>query len=362
MQQGSLYNTLAAVAGASPGQYRGAETIADFGDVEREFAALRDGCGVFDLGWRSKFVVTGDDRVRWINGMVTNNIRDLELGHGAYCFLLNAQGRILGDLYCFNRGQYMLIETDAAQAQNLRELLERYIIMDDVKLTDISPRLVSIGLQGPRAAEVLREAGIAAAELQPLEVKDLAWNEIPLSLVRLDAPATAFELWIPAEHAGAVWNALVGAGATPVGSSAYELMRIALGVPAYGQDITERYLPQETEQQRALNFTKGCYVGQEIVERIRSRGLVHRQLTRFTIDGPAPTPRAKIHMGEREVGEITSAAEIPQAKGTETVALGYLRREAFAAPDLQVNGLNVRVSAETPQPSDLVGSSTKSHG
>jgi aminomethyltransferase len=124
---------------------------------------------------------------------------------------------------------------------------------------------------------------------------------------------------------------LVAAGATPVGADALELRRISLGIPKFGMDIRERDLPQETGQTRALNFTKGCYLGQEIVERIRSRGAVHRQFTAFSVEGTLPEPGAKILAGEKdekEVGEITSSAILPLPGGGRAVALGYLRREA----------------------------------
>src|SRR5436305_9101352 len=143
-------------SGAHAGDYSGVTTALNFGDVAAELSALKNGCGVLDAGWRSKFVITGEDRVRWLNGMVTNNIRDLATGHGIYCFVLNPQGRIQGDLYCWNRGDYLLAETDAAQAAHLHELLDRYIIMDDVQLSDVSAQLTSIGVEGPKAEDVLR--------------------------------------------------------------------------------------------------------------------------------------------------------------------------------------------------------------
>ena len=144
-----------------------------------------------------------------------------------------------------------------------------------------------------------------------------------------------YELWSTPENLERVWDALVAAGATPVGSEALELYRIARGVPRYGIDLRERDLPQETGQQHALNFAKGCYVGQEIVERIRSRGNVHRMLVGFEVEGDPPAAGDKISAGEKDVGEITSAARVPFPAGERTLALGYLRRE-FAEPGTEV--------------------------
>src|SRR3954452_3364566 len=126
------------LAGASVGEYRGATTVARFGDLETEFAALRSACGVYDLGFRAKLSLTGGDRVRWLNGMVTNNIRDLAQDHGAYAFLLNPQGRILSDLYAYKRGESIIVETDCSQVENILATFDHYIIMDDVEVKDIS--------------------------------------------------------------------------------------------------------------------------------------------------------------------------------------------------------------------------------
>src|ERR1700730_8269796 len=117
---------------ASVSDYRGATTAARFGDPQAEFTALRSGCGVYDLGFRAKISLTGGDRVRWLNGMVTNNIRDLAMNHGVYAFLLNPQGRILGDLYAYHRGGSIWLDTDQSQLEKLLAIFDKYIIMDDV--------------------------------------------------------------------------------------------------------------------------------------------------------------------------------------------------------------------------------------
>jgi len=306
-------------------EYCGAQTPALFSSAEEELAALRTGCGVFDLGWRAKLVVTGRDRTRWLNGMVSNNIRDLAPAHGVYSFVLNPQGHILGDMYVFNRGESFLIDTDRAQAGKLAQLLKKYIIMDQVVLSEAGEGVITaLGLEGPNSKDVLARAGFGPSELQPLEVEDRTWHEVALSLIR--TLQGGFMIWLSPENAGGVWEALAAAGATPVGAEALEMWRITAGIPRYGIDIRERDLPQETSQEQALNFTKGCYIGQEIVERIRARGGVHRRFTGFNFDHQAPPPAGtKIEREGREVGEITSVAVLPSGKA---VGLGYLRREA----------------------------------
>ncbi|MGH9579708.1 MAG: YgfZ/GcvT domain-containing protein [Terriglobales bacterium] len=338
-----LYHKLAA-AGARFGEFQGLETAAAFGDVTREFRALSSSCAVFDLAWRVHFEATGEDRVRWLNGMVTNNVRDLAPDRGAYAFLLNPQGRILGDLTIFNLGNSLLLETDVAQVEKLRQTFDKYIIMDDVELGPVAPRN-AIGLAGPDSAIVLESCGLAAADLDLLQMRE--FPERKLTVVRGERRnVPLFEVLFDPSGAPSAWDALVAAGAVPVGFEALEKWRVAMGIPRYGQDIRERDLPQETEQSHALHFTKGCYVGQEIVERIRSRGQVHRKFTGFVLAGSAPTPGAKVQAGGKEVGEITSVATLPGANGsTATVALGYIRREAGApGATVQVDGAEAAVA------------------
>lgn len=327
------------------GEYAGASTPADFGDVRAEYDALRRDAAAFDLGWRSKFSLTGNDRVRWLNGMVTNNIRDLAAGQGAYAFLLNPQGKILGDLYAYNLGDSILVDTERSQREKIQATFDHYIIMDDVEMADLDEKLTAFGVAGPRAQDVLQKAGFALPTLQLLQLADIKWQGHTVKVVRTgENPFPAFELWFPPEFAAGLWEALLQAQARPVGSGALELFRIARGIPRYGQDIRERDLPQETEQERALNFNKGCYVGQEIVERIRSRGSVHRTFTGFRVEGAVPAPGTRIEADGKEVGEITSSATLPSPNGDTAVALGYIRREVLKK-DLQAGGTRILPSA-----------------
>jgi len=325
-----------AFAAARLENYRGAETVASFGNPASEFRALLEGCGLFDMSWQAKLVLTGEDRVRWLNGMVTNNIRDLAVGHGVYNFVLTAQGRIVGDLVAYNRGDFLLVTSDRAQAAAITEIFDRYIIMDDVEVADISDKLSAVGLAGPRAAQVLQAAGIDVSQLEPGQVADLVWREMGISVARGTHPnLDAYEIWFAAEQAERVWDRLLAAGVTPVGSEALELYRVARGVPLYGRDFGQRDLPQETEQKHALNFSKGCYIGQEIVERIRARAILHRTFTGFQVEGEPPQMGTKVQSEGKNVGEITSAARVPFPSGVRVVALGYLRRE-FEAPGTAV--------------------------
>jgi folate-binding protein YgfZ len=335
-------------------EYRGPTVAARFSNPQEELDALLRGCGIYDLGFRARLSLTGGDRVRWMNGMVTNNIRDLAPAHGLYAFLLNPQGRILGDMTVYNQDESLTVETDHSQIEKIVATFDHYIIMDDVEVTNISQQQTTLGVAGPKSRALLNAVGIEVPELQPLQMAQPRCNCdcgcIECTVVRGEnIEQESYELWLAPKDLLKTWQALISAGATPEGSEALEMQRIAAGIPLYGVDIRERDLPQETEQLRALNFNKGCYVGQEIVERIRSRGNVHRKFTGFLAEGAAPiTPGEKVTAGnsvgdqkqgqkedqkedqkddQKEVGELTSVAVLPAPSGERTIALGYIRRE-----------------------------------
>src|ERR1700733_15226102 len=217
-----------------------AASTPDLAKVHDEFRELLSGCGIHHLGSRLKISLTGSDRVRWLNGMVTNNIRDLAVGRGVYAFLLNPQGRILGDLYAYNRGDSITVDTDQAQSEKLLATFDHYIIMDDVavsKLTDVT----AIGIAGPRARQVLLAAGLEIPELEPLQFVEITWRNILVTVERSDnASLESYEVWIAKDMATTVREGLINAGAKPVSADAMELLRIASGIPRYGQDIRER--------------------------------------------------------------------------------------------------------------------------
>jgi folate-binding protein YgfZ len=336
-----------AASGARFGRYRGAETAASFGDTKAEFRALLEDCAIVDMNWQTKVVLTGEDRVRWLNGMVTNNVRDLTLGQGNYSFLLNAQGKVQGDLVSYNRGDYLLVTTDRAQAPAIIATFDHYIIMDDVEVADISDKLATIGVFGPKAQEMLSNAGIDVAQLQPGQVIDAVWRGIGISVARsAQPPMDGYEIWFSSENADQAWDALHSAGAVPAGSDALELYRMVRGVPRFGVDLRERDLPQETGQHYALNFAKGCYIGQEIVERIRSRAILHRSFVGFEVEGDPPEPGTKVRVNDKNAGEMTSSARVPFPSGERTLALGYAHREiAVPGTAVQIGEQNATVAA-----------------
>jgi folate-binding protein YgfZ len=328
---------------ARTGAYNGVETALDFGDPVRELAALGGQCGVFDLGWRAQISVVGKDRVRWLHNMVTNNIRDLALDRGNYNFVLNAQGRILGDLYAYNRGESLLLETDRRQIESLLNAMKRFIIMDKVEMRE-DAETVALGICGPRAEAVLAAMGLGVSGLMALEVREQRLRDLDLRLIRGPENKPGwYEIWCGRAGIEQAREDLRNAGAIAVGAQALECWRILKGIPNYGQDIRDRDLPQETGQTQALNFTKGCYIGQEIVERIRSRGQVHRKFAGFSFDGAPPAP-GKYGTEGRTTAEVTSTASIPTSAGVSNLGLGYVRQEAVASgPLVDLNGCKARI-------------------
>jgi folate-binding protein YgfZ len=344
MPQTAIYPWLSSSAKTRIGVYNGVETALSFGNPAAELAALGSGCGIFSLGWRSRITVTGKDRVRWLHNMVTNNVRDLPVNRGKYNFVLNAQGRILGDMDIYNRGESLLMETDAGQVDPLITAMKRFIIMDKVELTNASESLLTLGVCGPKAEAMLAGAGINAAGMEPMELRDVSFEGASMTLVRGPEQRPGwFEIWLDPDQAQNLWSKLINSGAQPVGADALEMWRVLRGIPNYGQDIRDRDLPQETEQMQALTFTKGCYIGQEIVERIRARGQVHRKFTGFAFGEHVPAI-GKYEADGRTLAEITTIARVPAPGGEKNIGLGYVRREALAAgPRIDLNGIEATV-------------------
>jgi folate-binding protein YgfZ len=273
--------------------------------------------------------------------MVTNTVNDLAPNAGAWNFVLNAQGRIQGDLTVWRSGDALDLEIAADQYDRLLAHFNHFIIMDDVELIPLDS-LTAIGLAGPRAAETLMQLDLPAPE-EPLTHARSAWRDYGLSVARAWSPIVPrFELWIPPTALEPLWHSLREQGARPIGTATLEAFRVAEAIPAYGIDIQERDLPQETAQTRALHFSKGCYLGQEIVERIRSRGNVHRHLCQLELTGPLPAPgtglflegqsaepdQAATPAAGKDAGQIRSVATLHLPAGPRTFALAMLRSEA----------------------------------
>jgi folate-binding protein YgfZ len=303
---------------------------------EGQLTALLGGAAVSALNDGGWIRVTGSDRMRWLNGMVTNSILTLQPGEGCYNFVLNAQGRIQGDLTAWMQEDSILLETSRDQMEKLLAHLNHYIIMDDVELADISDERSGVSLTGPKAADLLDQTGLPVTLMANMHMQTTSWRGSPLVLLNAYSPLVAhFEIWAGSASTAALTAELVAAGAVNVWPDALEQLRMLEGTPRYGIDIrdndTAHDLPQETGQTRALHFTKGCYLGQEIVERIHSRGAVHRTCSGFVLEGALPARGTYLEAEGKPVAELTSVASISLTDRATPVqlALGIIRREAL---------------------------------
>ncbi len=304
------------------------------------YEALRDHAAWIDLSSRGRLRATGEDRVRLLHAMSTNHIQQLTPGGGCSAFFLNAQGRILAAAVILAEEDALLIDTEPETRRSLYEHLDRYIIADDVTLEDVTESTVEIGIEGPLAPRVLEALG-APAPAAPYAHE--RWEGG--SVIRFDALGIhGYALIAPAGARGDLVHRVEAGGAIAADAEAARVVRIENAVPRYSEDITEQHLPHETQQLSAVHFDKGCYIGQEIVERVRARGGVHRFLVPLEIEGLEPVAAGTpAEAGGKAVGEITSSACSP-ALG-KVVALGYVRlKDIPADAQLSVAGRVARLA------------------
>jgi tRNA-modifying protein YgfZ len=266
--------------------------------------------------------------------MTTNQVEKLQPGEGCYAFFLNPQGRILADVNLFCRENDFLLDVEPETRQTLYQHLDKYIIADDVTLEDATDRFATLALEGPEALALAAGLGVPLLE-KPWAHKD--WNGATVANVSFTG-APGLRFFAPASDKARLIDQLKNAGATEAALDAARVVRLEHFKPRYGEDIFDSTLSQETQQAHAVNFSKGCYIGQEIVERVRSRGLVHRLLAGVEIESSAvPEPETRVFHGDQNAGKMTSAAFSP-ALG-KVVGMAYVRRE-LAEPGamLTVNG------------------------
>jgi glycine cleavage system T protein len=316
--------------GANLADYHGALVPGRFSDARQEHEAVRKAAGLFDFSFRAKIAVTGTDRVRFLQGTVTNDVKTLAPGRGTYAALLNPQGHILADLCIYSAADRFLIDTDADLREKVLGWLQHHIIADRVKLEPLE--VYALAFQGPKSRPLLEKT--LHVDLPALEEFDhLATNYagFPIRVVRASSTGEeGYEIWVGEKGLWGVWGAACGQAPTyemlPCGIEALESLRLEAGIPRYGPDLHEDTLPLEAGLLNALSFTKGCYIGQEIVERLRRRGHVNWKLVGVVVEAPAAPARGeKLLSEEKEVGEITSACVSPTLG--KTIALAYVRRE-----------------------------------
>ena len=325
--------------GARFGELNGAELVADYGAFAAEHAALRAGAGVLDLSSRSRLCLLGADRVRFLHGQVTNDIKRLSPGTGIYAALTTAKGKMESDLNIFLLADEILLDFEPGLTERITSRLEKFIVADDVQIVDAAPHYGLLSVQGPRAAELIHAAGWPGTSALParpydcVKMSDPALGDLYLAnLPRLGS--AGFDLFVPNGSLETAARRLLAAagrtGGRACGWTALETARIEAGLPRYGADMDETNIPLECGlESRAVSYSKGCYIGQEVINRIHSVGHVNRELRGLRLTGDLtglPARGDKLFQGGREVGQVTSAVQSPALN--TPIALGYVRREA----------------------------------
>jgi folate-binding protein YgfZ len=319
--------------GAHLFEYGGTSAAQQFGDPAAEYRAARETAALFPLTWRGALRFVGPDRRAWLHGQVTNDVNGLADGRWNEAAMLNIQGRMVAWLRLFAVPGALLADLPAAIVAATAETLDRYLIMEKVEIEDATAELSLLSVQGPRAAEAVRAAtGVDAAALAP---HTLTAEEGPGGVPLIVARATqtgesGFDLFVAAEIAALIWDrlseAVRGVGGRPAGWEALNTLRVEAGLPWWGHELSPAIVPLEARLERAISFTKGCYIGQEIIARIQARGQVNNRLGGLRLSGDAlPPPGSRILGDEKPLGRITTAVPSP-ALGAP-IALAFLRRE-----------------------------------
>lgn len=326
---------LEVAAGATFGEWFGWELPVRFADPLLEHRAIRAGAGLIDLSYRGILELTGKDRARFLNGMVTNDVKSLKPGSGLYAAMLNAHGKLIADMRIYALADAYWLELHTTLIPKVREALERHLIADQVEVRDRSMEFVLMALQGPASVELLEGLGMKVAKsLADYQHLEAAIEAVPVRVIRVsETGEEGFVIVVPMAAAHAVWLALRQAGydgePRSVGMEAVNILRIEAGTPWYGLDMDETILLQEAGLEQAISFSKGCYIGQETVARIAHRGHVNRHLVGLLINtDEVPVSDTPLLYEQREVGRVTSA--VHSLSLDRPIALGYVRRELMA--------------------------------
>jgi folate-binding protein YgfZ len=322
----------------------GVEVPADYGNPLAEYQAVRSGAGLVDLSFRGMLRLTGGERLRWLNGQISNDVKALQDGEGKLAGVLTAKGRLLAELAVYGLADAVLIDLQRDRAEPVRSAFDRHIIADDVRVEDVSDRFARLMVVGPAATRIVAaavEEDVAALAPWCHREKQIGDAPVRIAAIRwLRLPA--FDLMAPIDAAEHLWTALARHhpdGLRPVGMTTLEWLRVEAGWPWFGVDYDAEHLLLESLTPDHVSFTKGCYVGQEVVIRVEHQGHLNKRLCGLAVAGDTiPQPGASISMEERTVGRLTSAVRSPALD--RVIALGTLRRECWEP------GTKLRISAD----------------
>ncbi|MDT7806475.1 MAG: hypothetical protein QOJ70_288 [Acidobacteriota bacterium] len=341
-------------AGAQLVERDGCIVAASYGDVLKEYEAVRGGgdaaAGLFDLSSRGRVEVSGGEAVQFLNGMLTNDVARLEDGAWMHAAFPNPQGRLVASARVFRRGDAFLFDTEAATYERLLKSLERFTLAGDFHVRDLTSETATLSLQGARALELVRNAlGEEAANTERGRTSSPEFGEGRVTIARATHTGEdGFDLFVNADDAESLWGALVAAGARPVGFDALEILRVEAGLPRYGLDASDANVVLEVvDEAEAVSYTKGCYTGQEIIARIHWRGHVAKRLAGVIFDRDVEPPteaRLRDCGNEREAGRITSSVFSPRLR--RQVALALVKYDFLAVgTELKVHSGDTEVCA-----------------
>jgi aminomethyltransferase len=342
--------------GAAMSEYFGTLLPSRFGDFAAEYKALRETVGLVDTNYRAFFTFTRTDRQRYVNAILTSNVRDLKPGQGTVGLLLNPQGHILAEVETFLLEGSLLASCHAMIRERTFSTFDKFIIMDDVTLEDVTSSTGTLDLIGPLTVTILKKLGVNQfAEMPILAHAEFSIGAIPCRLVRRELGGEpAATLIASCEHLAGLWQELEkrvqAEGGTPIGMEALNSVRLESGIAWFGHDYDDKQIPHEAGLEHThISYEKGCYTGQEIVERVRSRGHANRRLTELRFSDKAPAAETKLLFAGNEIGIVTSSAFSPILG--QPIGLGYVRREQSAVgTELNASGIPAEVIAP-PWPS-----------
>jgi aminomethyltransferase len=301
-----------------------------YGDVAAEHRSARDDVAVIDRSFVGKVVVTGRDRQAFLQGMLSNDIKSLQPGQGAPAAFLDAHGKVMALLQVHVLEDRVLLELPPSLTEKTLGLLDRYLISEKAYFEAADETFAVLAVEGPRAGELLASLAGRSLDLAPHQHVEVSIAGAPVRVIRHgETGATGFQCWTMAFQGAALWRALIEAGARPVGARALDVLRVEAGIPWYGLDVDETVILPETRLEHLVNYNKGCYIGQEVVARVKYRGHVNRALSGLVLEGDSvPARSAKVMADGAEIGWVTSA--VRSLSLGRPIALGYLRREHFA--------------------------------
>jgi folate-binding protein YgfZ len=317
------------------GDVNGNEVVADYGDMLAEHRALRESAAVLDLSFRSRLCVLGADRQKFINGQVTNNVQALKAGEGCYAALVTAKGKIQSDLNIYALTNELLLDFEPGLADLVKQRLEQFVIADDVQIVDVTPHYGLLSVQGPKSDAVVESLQLGfTIPIKPFALTSIQNGNLG-EIYLMNQPrvgSTGFDLFVPSGAIAAVADKSIAAakqvGGCACGWRALEIARIEAGIPRFGIDMDETNLAPEAIDSRAISYSKGCYIGQEVIARIRSRGQVTKMLRGLRLPNALnalPLKGDKLFAADKEVGYLTSAIHSPTLNAN--IALGYVRKE-----------------------------------